>query len=963
MKLKNSCILLIAIALFLLVSVGSVCASDNAADALATQIDDDGSDVIAIDNADDSTIISEGETGDTPDNGTEPGDDAGNGTETEKINTTVTSNDVEVGENDPVEIPVAVKDNESNNIAISKENITVTENNKTINFNYNNSIINITDKLSVGNHSLIINYLGNELYKNSTTSIILSISGNITLDAPSIVTTDGETVEIPLTISDGVREYVVDASKLTLNLTYVDENGNTTSRLIDAFNIENNTVRFLLDDLKFVSAYVNVSYTDGATSSKKVALKYATQVNAENAKFNATDNKTVAVVVLSGDKILNITKSNLKVLENNKDIAFDYNNSTITIKSLTTGNHTIIIKYLGNDTFGESNKTILISVYGNVTINADKSINVNSSKHGEVTIKNITNSVDTFNFTLDDLNFTVTYKDGNDTKTVAINVTKLENGTISFELENLNFTTATLTITYNNTVSTNVTVNRIYNAIIEIVDNENEYKTGTFKFRLVDVDNNNATIPNVKLSLYTTGNIRAGFSTTTDSEGIGSFKTANLYTFDNTNGTLSMQELKVGKYLVELSTEGSIKSTKVSTNLTVVKATISITIDNFAEEYQTKKNVTITVKNSEGEAMTGIIIHLYMPKTTGKNYYFITGTDGKSKISVTNLIPGTYALTVSNNDTANINKKSVSKSITIKKIGVKIVAKNSCQNFNTGTTSIIKVVNAKTGKAVPNAIIKVKLYTTSTKYKILRFQADSKGVVKFSASLGVGKHKIVIGMAENKYEPRYAASSVTKYITVNKATAKIVAPKVKAYYKQGKYFSVKLVNTKKNNQPIYDAKLDITIYAATRYYHYAGNTGGNGEIKLAITLAPGTYKVVIKGADTKNFACNPVTSQFTVVKAPTKITPTEVTVKKGTANYFTAKMVNTKTKKAVSGVKITFKVYTGKTYKTFSATTNSQGIAKISTKALAVGLHKVIVASGNKYCTANDATSYIRVTK
>ena len=109
-----------------------------------------------------------------------------------------------------------------------------------------------------------------------------------------------------------------------------------------------------------------------------------------------------------------------------------------------------------------------------------------------------------------------------------------------------------------------------------------------------------------------------------------------------------MHELRVGNYTVELSTDSNVKSTKVTTNLTITKATINIKIDAFTEPYQTKKNVTITVTNSLGEPMPGIIIHLYMPKTTAKDYYFGTDSNGKSKISVTNLIPGTYSLTVSN---------------------------------------------------------------------------------------------------------------------------------------------------------------------------------------------------------------------------------------------------------------------------------------------------------------------------
>ena len=105
MKLKNSYILLIIMSLFLLVSIGSVCAQDNST-----------SDTGILTSESSDMTLSE----DT----------------VEKIDTTVESENVKVNEKDPVEIPVTVKDNKSSIINITKGNLTVTEGNKTINFKY-----------------------------------------------------------------------------------------------------------------------------------------------------------------------------------------------------------------------------------------------------------------------------------------------------------------------------------------------------------------------------------------------------------------------------------------------------------------------------------------------------------------------------------------------------------------------------------------------------------------------------------------------------------------------------------------------------------------------------------------------------------------------------------------------------------------------------------------------------------
>lgn len=186
---------------------------------------------------------------------------------TQKINTTVVSENVKVKESDPVEIDVTVKDNESNTINIAKENITVQDNNTKINFDYNNSIINITDKLNVGNHTLIISYLGNDIYYNSTTSIILSIIGNNTLEVPSTVVSAGETAEIPIKLSDGVDDNTNLLNSTNTELLLISQSGNETISIEDVLSDNKLTI----DVAGKVPATLVINYTEnGKTISKKL---------------------------------------------------------------------------------------------------------------------------------------------------------------------------------------------------------------------------------------------------------------------------------------------------------------------------------------------------------------------------------------------------------------------------------------------------------------------------------------------------------------------------------------------------------------------------------------------------------------------------------------------------------------------------------------------------------------------
>lgn len=698
--------------------------------------------------------------------------------------------------------------------------------------------------------------------------------------------------------------------------------------------------------------------------------KIDTEIVSEDIKIKDTETIEINATIKddNSNKISGITNENLTVIEENKSIKFNYDESKITIlDDLSIGNHNLTIKYLGNEIYSNSTTNIILSIFGNYTLETPSSINVNSSKIVEIPL-NITNGVDIKEISADDFNITIKYKDGNVIKVLDISDLRLENNKLIFiyTLAN-NITSSNMTIIYNGEEKLNKTLrlNRIYNTKIEVVNNKNQYNNGNFTFRVIDIDTNEIlSCANVTLSIPITATIGNNInmvntikvSGITDEHGIVSFKNTDFYLRYDTYYFF----MGVGNHTAELSTNGIYKSTNTKFNLTIEQAQINIKIDPFKDVFGTKKNVTITVTNSKnGEPVPGIILHLYMPDTSKKDYYYMTDANGQCKISVSKLVGGTYSITASNNDTENMIYTNDSGKITITPQSIKMTITSGLTiYYNTGYTAIIKVTD-KTGKGVSGVYLLVQLYTGS-KASTYIVQTDKNGIAKFSVPLNVGKHKMIV----SKSDKRYTEGSTTKYITVKKATAKISAPQTKAYYKQGKYFVIKLVNTKKSNAPIYGAKLNIRVYISSyRYYNYNGNTSGDGTLKLLIDLKPGTYKVEVRGADSKNFAASKVSSKIVVYKTPTKVTPTKLTAKKGQTTYFKVTVQNTKTKKVIPGVQVKIKVYTGKTYKTYTVKTNSKGVAQLNVKSLSLGTHKVIVSSANSYCVAKSATSYITIKK
>ena len=949
MKLKNSYILLIVMSIFLLISIGSVCAND-VSDA---QLANDGSDVIAVDNG--NSIVSDDEANATP----------------EKIDTSVVSEDVRINEGETANINVAVKDNESNPITIEKANLTVTESNNNINFNYNNSVITILDNLVAGNHSLVINYLGNDNYTNSSTSIILSVVGNYTMNVPDSVNVNGtKMVVVPIEITNKVDVYEIDKNKLTLVLSYT-QNNETITKPINDFELVNGEIKFDYT-VNVTTCTLAIDYTDDTlslTQNTTVNRKFDTTVVSEDVRVNEGETANINVTVIDDEsKVVTIENGTISVTEANNTVHFDYNNSVITITdNLPAGNHSLVITYLGNDLYTTSSTNITLSVVGNYTMNVPASVNMNTTKIVVIPIE-ITNSVDVYEINKNNLTLVLSYTEDNETKNKTIDSFDLINGTITFNYD-ANITPGTLTIDYNDdalSLTQNTTINQIVNGKIIILNLEAEYRSNNFTFLLVDIDNNDTPIANKSLR-YTviTGSINTAGTIKTDDNGIALIDNRYLTIYVMDGGSIEGKAIPVGTQLFSLeSDDSSLICEKIEDYFNITKVTINITIEKYKEYYGSEKQVVINVTNAKnGDGMYGIIIHLYMENTTQKDFYLMTGTDGTCGISVYNsttqsgLVGGTYPMVVSNNDTVNIENTTTAGSITIVPVPVKYTISGNTQYYNTGTSATIKVTSKLTGKAVPYAYVLVQLDGKSKKTYLL--QANKKGIVKFSASLNVGTHKMVVNSADT----RYSAKQVTSKITVKKATGKITAPKVTAYYKQGKYFTIKLTNTK-NKKPIYDAKVNIKIFVtSTSYYNYNGKTGLNGQLKLLIDLKPGTYKVVVSGNDNKDYTAKEVTSKIVVKKAPTKLSPTKVTAKKGEKKFFKVTVKNTKTKKVIKGVKVKIKVYTGKTSKTYTVKTNSKGIAQLNVKSLKVGTHKVVVSSGDQYCVAKPATSSIIITK
>ena len=254
--------------------------------------------------------------------------------------------------------------------------------------------------------------------------------------------------------------------------------------------------------------------------------------------------------------------------------------------------------------------------------------------------------------------------------------------------------------------------------------------------------------------------------------------------------------------------------------------------------------------------------------------------------------------------------------------------------------------------------IKLNVYSGST-YKTYSLKVTQKndGIIDFKLSkLSVGTHKIEIFVDGIK--------KVSSSFKVVKSATKVYAPTKKVKLKKKSYFYIRVVDS--SGISAKKIKIKVKVYTGKKYKTYTIKTSGTGLAKLLTKkLALGKHKVIISTAD-KRYKIKKTsyikvlkkvssTAQTLTVSAPSK------TVKYKKSGYFNI-TVFSPYHFPVKKLKLKVKVYTGKKYKTYTIKTNSKGIAKLQTKSLALGTHKIKISTKNKKYKISKSSS-IKVNK
>lgn len=128
-------------------------------------------------------------------------------------------------------------------------------------------------------------------------------------------------------------------------------------------------------------------------------------------------------------------------------------------------------------------------------------------------------------------------------------------------------------------------------------------------------------------------------------------------------------------------------------------------------------------------------------------------------------------------------------------------------------------------------------------------------------------------------------------------------------------------------------------------------------------LGVGNYILRVTTTPDSNHTAVDKDLNITVKKAVATISASKMTVALKSSTTWSIKIINSKTHKPISNMKLNLKVYTGKNYEKITVKTNSKGVASYKTKSLKAGTHTIIVTGANSGYKFNTLKSSIKVIK
>ena len=269
------------------------------------------------------------------------------------------------------------------------------------------------------------------------------------------------------------------------------------------------------------------------------------------------------------------------------------------------------------------------------------------------------------------------------------------------------------------------------------------------------------------------------------------------------------------------------------------------------------------------------------------------------------------------------------------------------------------------GTPLKNNYVEFFIYSNTNdnyEYKIVKTNDNGIATYKWNSdSLPAGTYTVEI----NPYDTDFK-EVVFENVKVSKQSIIIKTKKLTTTYSSGKTFDITVVDSQ--NKPVSGVKLTLKVYTGKKYKTVTVTTNSKGIAKYkASTLSKGTHKIVITPKNAKA-----TKKESKVVISARALTINAKSYKVNTYDFagglINIQVKDKSTKKALNGITLTLKIYTGKKYKTVKLVTGydsddkKNGIAGIFTNQYSAGTHKVKITPTSKNYKGS-ATAKLIITK
>ncbi len=540
----------------------------------------------------------------------------------------------------------------------------------------------------------------------------------------------------------------------------------------------------------------------------------------------------------------------------------------------------------------------------------------------------------------------------------------------------------------------------------------NEYNLGNLKIKKVDKDQTSTKLANVEFTVKATSGEKQGQYVYLNSNGTTSYSKTEKTVKTNSNGTITLNNLWVGKYEIVEKTNPNygylVSNTKISVAVTKrgnTQKTISneynlgkLIIEKVDKDQTSTKlaNVEFTVKATSGEKK-GQYVYL---KTDGTAGYSSTErtekTNSQGRIEIDKVWIGSYQVVEKTNPNYGYIVDATPKTVTVTKRGTNV---NRITNeYKLGSLIIEKVDKDQTSTKHANVEFTIKATSGEKQGQYVYLKTDgtagyssTERTVKTNSQGRIKIDKVWIGnyQVTEKSNPNagYTVDATPKTVTVTKRGTNVNT--ITNEYKLGSLviekvdkdqtttklpnveFTIKATSGEKKGQYVYQDQKGNTLYSSTQK---TVKTGAKGTITLN-NLWVGNYQIVEKTNPNYGYTVDATPTLVTITKRkPSKVTITNE-YKLGSLKIekidkdTQSKLPNVEfTIKATSGEKNGQYVYLNSNgtagYSTSKRTvkTNSKGLIEID--KVWVGNYEIIEVSNPNYgYVVNRTPKTVTVTK